>query len=540
MIFCQAFLAIQCAFNLHHIIRTLICSYCAYTCRFIGPTGVQMVVNCLPLYMPPDDAVQTALSSNNSEESSEEQNETDSHKRGRKKLKKSPKKPHLRKAKSLTSIAIAEIELSDEERQSRSDNELLEDVPQSKKKKKSRMNSFAAHYSVKVHRQIKPKQTTTEETDAAPFVTSLGQTFDTEESIQSIDSTIQAKVDDKNASLATNPSPKEPDVIVHKKPKSPVTKSKSTGCAPELEDTSDPEDSKQGFEVNYLENTTTLPRLKRSSGSVSFPHRISMPVTEYNSVIVEESSLTSQPSDDPQPTLPAIPDDSLKEPKDNEKIEDGTLANKDISNIQEVTDGSLDKAEEAETKAEGIETKTKEAKATENQQQHTAKPENESFNVNEHNTENKESNEPAADIDVEQAKPIGDPATDASPTSTDVSPALSAQKDGTPLPSTQEPSTDPSTSKESASLTTASNALPPSTPSQSTPPPLTFTLLPPSPVTMNGEYVERSGWLTKLSHRKGVFGDKWQKRYFVLNRSWLYYFKKYGVSYISRSSLYSS
>ena len=51
------------------------------------------------------------------------------------------------------------------------------------------------------------------------------------------------------------------------------------------------------------------------------------------------------------------------------------------------------------------------------------------------------------------------------------------------------------------------------------------------PATIDPSYIERSGWLMKLSHRKGMFGDKWQKRYFVLHRSWLYYFKKYGVSF---------
>lgn len=61
-------------------------------------------------------------------------------------------------------------------------------------------------------------------------------------------------------------------------------------------------------------------------------------------------------------------------------------------------------------------------------------------------------------------------------------------------------------------------------------PVLAPSLLPDAPPTLDQEYLERSGWLNKLSHRKGVFGDKWQKRYFVLHRSWLYYFKKYGVS----------
>ena len=59
---------------------------------------------------------------------------------------------------------------------------------------------------------------------------------------------------------------------------------------------------------------------------------------------------------------------------------------------------------------------------------------------------------------------------------------------------------------------------------------LPLSLLPISPCTIDPDYTERSGWLNKLSHRKGVFGDRWQKRYFVLHRSWLYYFKKYGVS----------
>ena len=55
--------------------------------------------------------------------------------------------------------------------------------------------------------------------------------------------------------------------------------------------------------------------------------------------------------------------------------------------------------------------------------------------------------------------------------------------------------------------------------------------LPPAPPTLDSDYVENSGWLTKLSHRRGMFGDKWQKRYFVLHRNWIYYFKKYGVSH---------
>ncbi|KAL5476192.1 hypothetical protein EMCRGX_G026107 [Ephydatia muelleri] len=59
-------------------------------------------------------------------------------------------------------------------------------------------------------------------------------------------------------------------------------------------------------------------------------------------------------------------------------------------------------------------------------------------------------------------------------------------------------------------------------------PPLPTPLPTPPPPCMEPQYMERSGWLSKLSHRKGVFGDRWQRRYFVLHQAQLLYFKKYG------------
>lgn len=86
-------------------------------------------------------------------------------------------------------------------------------------------------------------------------------------------------------------------------------------------------------------------------------------------------------------------------------------------------------------------------------------------------------------------------------------------------------------SAASSSSLPPNGPLPPDTPPQASPVvTLTPVVLPVPPPTVDMEYVERSGWLNKLSHRRGMFGDKWQKRYFVLHRSWLYYFKKYGVS----------
>lgn len=71
------------------------------------------------------------------------------------------------------------------------------------------------------------------------------------------------------------------------------------------------------------------------------------------------------------------------------------------------------------------------------------------------------------------------------------------------------------------------------------------TPLPPPPLTIFPRYEEKNGWLVKLSYRRGmveynisvyikyvigVFGDRWQKRYFILNGPTLSYFKKYGVN----------
>ena len=508
--------------------------FCLY--RFVGPTGVQMVVNCLPLYMPPEDAIQAAISNSTSDKNDTDNQNSD------KTPKSSPKKSQLlRKAKSLTSILIAEIDLSDEEKQSRSDDELLEDTRRSKKKKKSRMNSFGAHYSVQIHRQVERKESNIDETDAAPPPVShpgkdiehpvqhLSQSFDSEKLVQSSDPTNDKPVE-QNAQAKEIPpaaqehasSPQEPDEVVHKKPhKSPVIKSKSTGSAPELDDGSDPEDSKRGFEVNYLDTTSTLPRLKRSSGSVSFPQRITVHAPVANPVIVEESSLLSQQSDeqpiDPTPTEVDQPDGNQEEPKDSQQVM--TSNEKDAS--PPTDDQNAPSTQEI---------------CADNPQNNECKQPATAINAEQDPPNGTEL--PTGEI-VDQAKPTENRDTPNEITTNDVS-STSVQQSTPPV--TQEVSADPLPQKNGASLAGTANTPPPSTATQLTPSqpsPLTLTLLPPSPVTMDGDYVQRSGWLTKLSHRKGMFGDKWQKRYFVLNRSWLYYFKKYGVSLHCLTSMIS-
>ena len=99
------------------------------------------------------------------------------------------------------------------------------------------------------------------------------------------------------------------------------------------------------------------------------------------------------------------------------------------------------------------------------------------------------------------------------------------QKSASSIP-TAPVQTSPSHSTPSPSPSKATSQTPPSSNGQLA---LRASPLPHPPITLDTDYTERSGWLNKLSHRKGMFGDKWQKRYFVLHRSWFYYFKKYGV-----------
>ncbi len=483
--------------------------------------------------MPPEDAIQAAISNSTSDKNNTDSQNSD------KIPKSSPKNAQLlRKAKSLTSILIAEIELSDEEKQSRSDDELLEDTRRSKKKKKLRMNSFGAHYSVQIHRQVERKESTIDETDAAAPVThtdkdiehpvqdlSLSQSCDSEKLVQSSDSTndklAEQNVQTKEISPAAQEnasSPQEPDEVVRKKPhKSPVTKSKSTGSAPELDDGSDPEDSKRGFEVNYLDTNSTLPRLKRSSGSVSFPQRITAHVPATNPVIVEESSLSSQQSDnqpiEPTPTEVDQPDGNQEGRKDSQQVM--TASENDASVPTDDHNASTQK-----TSADNLQNKDNVNETLECEQQPATASNADQDPPN--------GSEPSSTGEIAKPTENRDTPNEITLDTNDVSSA-SVQQNTPPV--TQELSADPLPRKEGASLAGAANTPPLSTqPTPSQPSPLTFTLLPPSPVTIDGDYVQRSGWLTKLSHRKGMFGDKWQKRYFVLNRSWLYYFKKYGVS----------
>ena len=235
----------------------------------------------------------------------------------------------------------------------------------------------------------------------------------------------------------------KPDSKNRHHPKLQKSRSARTSLSPDV-DTSDSEEN--AFSVNYVEDQFLVPQLKRSSGSVSF---YTPPIT-----ISQKSELSCSSGEGVKETLLEM---SGENKLDDDQEEGGGGGGGGAS---EGTPMGRDKSLS------------------------TAKP-------------------PL----LEEADSILQTSASSSPTA----PAQSA----TPLSTSPPPTT--AGGPAQAPPTTGSGLA------------LRASPLPPPPVTLDKDYTERSGWLNKLSHRKGVFGDKWQKRYFVLHRSWLYYFKKYGV-----------
>ena len=214
-----------------------------------------------------------------------------------------------------------------------------------------------------------------------------------------------------------------------------------------------------GFSVNYVQDPFVVPQLKRSSGSVSF-YAPNIPTV----AITETTSVSSAHS---------VRDETLLEMSAENKLDTA----------------SLDKSEEAS------------ATATDGDKTDGASGEG--------------GEEPAGrEKSLSTAKP---------PILVETNTILQQSASSGPTAPVQTTPPPPASSPPSSSPEAKPQA--PPTPSAV----LRATPLPGPPVTLDQDYTERSGWLNKLSHRKGMFGDKWQKRYFVLHRSWLYYFKKYGV-----------
>ena len=485
---------------------------------FIGPTGVQMVVNCLPLYQPPDEEAQASADSNVEPLSSSRSSK-------------------LIKARSMESISSSQ--LGDNE--GPDDTKTVGEVATPPRTKSSKFS----HYSVTVHNVSVPEpaaasnggevheekqqsvdgdnsgeksQTTeapqgevgaasTEDADKAKdddrkkMDEGISSSGETAAAVGSSDNVVQAENDDlttnteetKETSTNENKEAKkeeqESDLVSDgsaagrksepREAESKFENSEEVKSKPEVEaeqqkhtklqkthseraslspdgDLSDSEDN--GFSVNYVQDPFVVPQLKRSSGSVSFyaPNIPTVAATETSSVSSAHS------------------------------VRDETLL--EMSTENKLDSVSSDKSEEAS------------ATATDNDKTDGA---------------SREEGEPTGrEKSLSTAKP---------PILVETNTIL--QQSASSGPTVHPQATLPPTASSPPSSSPEAKAQAPPTPSAV----LRATPLPSPPVTLDQDYTERSGWLNKLSHRKGMFGDKWQKRYFVLHGSWLYYFKKYGV-----------
>ena len=218
-------------------------------------------------------------------------------------------------------------------------------------------------------------------------------------------------------------------------------------------DLSDSEDN--GFSVNYIQDPFVVPQLKRSSGSVSFYYSPNLPTVGAT----ETTAISSTHN---------VRDEALLEMSSENKLESTSLE-KSEDTITDKADGATGEGEPANREKSLSTTKSPILLETDSILQQSASS----------------------------------------------SPTTPAESSLSPV--TSSPPSSPDATAQAP-------------PTSSGPLALLAMPLPVSPVTLDKDYTERSGWLNKLSHRKGMFGDKWQKRYFVLHRSWLYYFKKYGVS----------
>jgi len=308
----------------------------------------------------------------------------------------------------------------------------------------------------------------------------LGDTTEIEGSLRDkvIDETYRQTLEQRSSSESTSSSEAKPNQDVH--PSDDQHQKLQPRMAPEGDGGSDEEGSKsQGISVNYVDNPEDLkPQLKRSSGSVSFIGAVSVPPRQQSSPV-------------------------------GDKIEEGG----------EEEEGNIVPSNAVTSSGEQI----VEEKLVESEDDNVTPPSAEAGKeLPEHdkNSSKDETSTPPKLSEVSGAES----SNAASPASSSEKPPLLQEasslvshlntQPSAPFRPGQDPNIVPSPS---------STAAPPCT--------LTPTSLPPSPVVTEPSYIERSGWLSKLSHKKGMFGDKWQKRYFVLHGSWLYYFKKYGVSH---------
>ena len=494
---------------------------------FIGPTGVKMVVNCLPLYQPPDEEAQASTDSHLEPLSPSHNNDSN----GRSKL---------IKARSMESISSSQ--LGDDEGQH--DAKTVGEVATPPRRKSTKFS----HYSVTVHNVSASNVVAT----AQPAASNEGEKHEEKQQSMDDDSSevksqiIDAPQSNGEVSAETTGDADKAKENDGKKTDEGVSSSDETAAA-----------GSSDVAQAEIEESTNTEKANENSSNESKEAKQEKQETSQNDDLVRDGSAAEGESEPTEAenkfetlevkSKPEV-NDSESEQQKHMKLQktrseraslspDGDLSDSEhngfsVNYVQDPfvvpqlkrSSGSVSfyapnipAVATVETiaisSAHNIRDDTLLETSTENKLESTSLEKTEEASTTADKTDGASGEDEVAtrEKSLSTAKPLILVETDS---------ILQQSASSGPTAPTQ----------TSLSPTTSS---PPSSPEAKThAPPIAIqaTPLPGPPVTLDKDYTERSGWLNKLSHRKGMFGDKWQKRYFVLHRSWLYYFKKYGVS----------
>ena len=472
-----------------------------------------MVVNCLPLYDPLDEEARARAA------------HEDVDGRGKRAASQSGGRSKLIKARSMESIASSQM--GDEDTESKT----VGGVATPPRRKGSQF----IHYSVTVH--DKPTSSSTQPTassgSAQPAEGVVAHGNGEAESESDSDNVKVTNESESSVTVKVEPAEENSAVVedreklgesdeVRQKPSKKKegeqrehtrlhkARSVRTSLSPDGEG-SDSEDN--SFSVEYVQDPFIVPQLKRSSGSVSFYHPPSPgSATSPRAIAASKTRSTS------------ARDETLLERSCENKLDDEPTekCEEDGATVSNGTDeghggGVSEQTDKEETSGEVVEIEREGASG-----------------------KGEETEKEGASGEGELTSREKSLSTTKPPLVEETATILQQSASGSP------------TAPNESSPPSLSTSVPPPSPGATAqaPPPsndlaLPATPLPATPITLDNDYTERSGWMNKLSHRKGMFGDKWQKRYFVLHRSWLYYFKKYGVrslylTYIIHTQLHVS
>ena len=400
--------------------------------RFVGPTGLKMLVNCLPLYEPPPD---TATSSQPSPTPSPV--------------------PIKKRTKSEEVLATPnKTEFTEDQKQKSSEAEDINSKSDGKPiSGRTRFNSsFTANYSTRI-RDTPTSPTPVTEENSAESQTSKSEEEKLSTSVNDEEKVVEQKIEEGKKEEAdageiehTKTSSKDEESPGEMKPSKDTPKEKVT---PSPDAGSDQEETSLQVEVKYLENTDELnPQLKRSSGSVSFISGVAV-----------------------APFLRAV-----SPPPDEPSISEGEIGQEeDITSEVPTQAGSETNGETSVASTEATPEKPQEPSLSDSK--------------------------PGAEVGKVEATATSEKPQE--PSLPDSKPGAEVGKVEAAATSEQQQtksSEKPPLLAEANKQLTQPSAAPSAPPTQNL---LIPTPLPTPPTTMTPGYIERSGWLSKLSHRKG-------------------------------------